>query len=140
MTAGATSAGRASAATAGGLTTIVSIRNSVGTDTNTGPLGAAVASWHARWTVCGRRAPRFRAKVHFAHGSMSRAGPPVSVSTRSHCRPTFGPGGSPKPIDSPASTTIGMRSCSAARTIMVACSAPTVVCRKTAGSFPVALA
>ncbi len=116
------------------------MRYSVGTDTNTGPLGAAIASWQVRCTVCGRSALRFSAKLHFTHGSMSRAGPPVSVSNRSHCRPTVGPGGSAKPIDSPARTTIGMRSCSAARTIMVACSEPTVVCRKTAGSLPVAFA
>ncbi len=47
---------------------------------------------------------------------------------------------SPKPIDSPVSTTIGTRSCNAARSAIVACSAPTVVWITTAGSLPVALA
>jgi len=113
---------------------------SVGTETNTGPRGALTASWQARCMVLGRRLGTFSAKLHFTHGSMRRAGPPRSLSTRSHWRPTFGEGGSAKPITSPARITIGMRSCNAARAIIVVCSAPTVVWTSTAGSLPVALA
>src|SRR2546426_67722 len=47
-------------ATAGGFVAIVSSRNSIGTETNTGPWGAAIASWQARWMVDGRSALVFR--------------------------------------------------------------------------------
>ena len=133
--------GRAgSAATGGGSALIVSISISVGTETNTGPRGALIASWQARWMVCGRMTLEFKPKLHFTVASTRRAGPPRSVSTRSHWRPAGGAGGSAKAIDSPAITTIGMRSCSAARRPIVACRAPTVVWTTSAGSLPVALA
>ncbi len=128
-----------SAATAGGSALIVSIRCSVGTETNTGPRGAAIASWQARCMVCGRMLGALRPKLHLTTSCASRAGPPTSVRTRSHCRPAGGAGASAKETDSPASTTIGMRSCSAARNPIVACSAPTVVWITSAGSLPVAL-
>ena len=128
------------AATAGGSALIVSISISVGTETNTGPRGALIASWQARWMVCGRINDELRPKLHFTVGSTRRAGPPRSVSTRSHCRPAGGAGASANEMDSPAMTTMGMRSCSAARIPIVACSAPTVVCSTSAGSLPVAFA
>ena len=109
------------ASTAGGASALIaSIRNSVGTETKTGPFGAAIASWQARCTVCGRITLVLRPKLHFTQCSMRRAGPPTSVSSRSHWRPMTECVPSAKPIDSPASTTIGMRSCSAARTPIVA--------------------
>ena len=129
-----------SAATAGGSALIVSISISVGTETNTGPRGALIASWQARCTVCGRMLAALRPKLHFTVSCTRRAGPPVSVSTRSHWRPAGGAGGSANATDSPAITTMGIRSCSAARSAMVACKAPTVVWSTIAGSLPVALA
>jgi hypothetical protein len=132
--------GRAGRAAGGGSTAISCSRYSVGTETNTGPRGALAASWQARCMVEASSVGTLSAKLHFTQDSISRAGPPRSVSRRSHCRPTLGEGGSPKPITSPARITIGMRSCSAARAIIVVCSAPTVVCTTTAGSLPVALA
>src|SRR3954462_11443598 len=87
--------------------------------------------------VCGRSAGVLRPKLHLTHDSTRRAGPPVSASSRSHCRPILGLGGSAKPMTSPARTTIGTRSCKAMRKVMAACSAPTVVCSMTAGSLPV---
>ena len=119
---------------------IASISISVGTETNTGPLGAFIASWQARWMVCGRMRVELSPKLHFTVSPTRRAGPPMSVSTRNHCRPAGGAGASANETDSPAITTIGMRSCSAARKPIVACSAPTVVCSTSAGSLPVALA
>src|SRR5882672_10926734 len=72
-------------------------------------------------------------KWSFTLGAARRAGPPRSVRTRSHCRPALTSSFSEKSTDSPAITTIGIRSCSAARRPIVACSAPTVVCRTSAG-------
>ncbi len=128
------------AAGARGSLLIASIRCSLGTETKTGPRGAVSASWQARCTVCGSKCAELRPKLHFTHDSISRAGPPTSVSTRNHCRPAGGAGGSPKETDSPARTTIGTRSCSAARTPIEAWREPTVVWITTAGSLPVALA
>ena len=119
---------------------MVSISISVGTETNTGPRGALIASWQARWMVCGRMFAALRPKLHFTVSCTSRAGPPMSVRTRSHWRPAGGAGGSANDTDSPAMTTIGTRSCSAARNPIVACSAPTVVWMTSAGSLPVAFA
>jgi hypothetical protein len=57
---------------------------------------------------------------------MSRAGPPMSLSRRSHWRPSGAPS-SANATDSPASTTIGTRSCNAMRSAIAACKVPTVV-------------
>src|SRR2546425_7921439 len=83
--------------------------------------------------VAGRSALVFRPKLHFTQSATSRAGPPVSARTRSHWWPGSGPGISPKPIDSPGSTTIGTWSWSAGRNAIVAWGAPTVGWIITAG-------
>ena len=128
------------AAAAGAQVGIRSNRYSIGSDTNTGPRGAAIANWHARWMVEGKTDFALTPKLHLTQCSTRRAGPPISARLRSHCGPGSGPSSSPNAIDSPENTTIGTFSCSAPRIAMVPCRLPTVVWIITAGSFPLDLA
>src|SRR5437879_1556510 len=82
------------ASTAGGASALIaSIRNSVGTETKTGPFGAAIASWQARCPVCGRITLALRPELHFRQDAMRRAGRgknPLDPHRAQHAQEGFG--------------------------------------------------